>query len=669
MTNRRCLWQRAYQSRGKNLLEPNVKPEKLTVHELFSKERRFMIPLFQRSYVWNREDQWEPLWEDISKRAAAHLARMGATVEGKAKSHFLGAIVLNVASIQGRGISRSDVIDGQQRLTTLQIFLAALRDASERLDAAADDIKLFRRLTQNPDCPVDSDELHKVWPTNSDRQTFTRVMLARDPVALKAMYASHEGALPRMVQAYLYFYDAISAYALSADQPRNAEDCFLSLVQALRESLQLIVIELEEGDDPQIIFETLNARGQPLLPSDLIRNFVFMRISDVEAERLYRTYWQHFDLESADGSNADGESRFWHIEERQGRLIRPRIDLFIYHFLTMKTEKDIRIGQLFKDFRDWREDSKASNEEFLKQLKLASSHFARLIAPEGKSRLEVFAGRLRALDTSTVHPLLLFLASIEGTAVGKVEMDQIVTDLESFMVRRFVCWLTPKNYNRFFLSLLSKTKKAFADLQTASSKEAAALPTIEQVIREELMRSQEASAVWPSDDDFRKGWLEKPIYVSSRSDRSAMILRALGTEMTTSRNEQLDLAGKVTVEHLLPQKGTLGDYPYPDIAIPEGLDAANYRALLVNTVGNLTLLTGTNNTVASNHAFPRKREAIVTDSDLRLNAWLRTNTQDTWVETDIIKRGDELFEQALKIWPKPATIAAVRKIDSALTPS
>lgn len=630
-----------------------VKPEKLTVQELFSRERRFLIPLFQRSYVWNQEDQWEPLWEDILKRTTAHLERIGKDVEGKVRSHFLGAIVLNVASIQGRGISRSDVIDGQQRLTTLQIFLAALRDASEALEAAPEDIKLFRRLTRNPDCEPGSDEIHKVWPTNSDRHSFTQVMTAGSPAALQSRYVSHEGGLPRMAQAYLYFSSAIGEYISSPDYPHSPQDRFFALLKALKESLQLIVIELEEGDEPQIIFETLNARGQPLLPSDLIRNFVFMRADDATGEKLYRSYWQHFDTALAVESSADGESRFWHIDERQGRLNRPRIDLFIFHYLTMHTENDIRIGQLFKEFRDWRETGDTNNEEFLKDLKVSSGHFARLIVPEGASRLEVFASRLRALDTSTVHPLLLFLASAEGIGIDKADLDQIAIDLESYMVRRFVCGQTPKNYNRFFLSLLTKAKAAHLARHKSANDDAGELPTVASVIRDELLRSNEPTAVWPSDEKFLQGWLVHQLYVASRPDRSAMVLRALGEMMTNSRNEQLDLRGAVTVEHLLPQKGRVEDYPYADIEIPDGHDAASYRKLLVNTVGNLTLLTGPNNTVASNHAFPKKREAIVKDSDLRLNAWLRTDTRATWTEQDIMQRSAELFDVALKIWPKP----------------
>ena len=139
-----------------------MKPEKLTIQEVFSRERRFVIPLFQRSYVWNQEEQWEPLWDDIRKRSEAPLDRLGKDVEGRPRSHFLGAIVLNVGAIQGRLSARAEVIDGQQRLTTLQLFLAALRDAGRTLGASEKDARLFARLTRNTDCDEDAEELFKV---------------------------------------------------------------------------------------------------------------------------------------------------------------------------------------------------------------------------------------------------------------------------------------------------------------------------------------------------------------------------------------------------------------------------------------------------------------------------------------------------------------------------
>jgi uncharacterized protein with ParB-like and HNH nuclease domain len=627
-----------------------VKPEKLSIQELFTRERRFIIPLFQRSYVWNLTDQWEPLWEDIASRATAHLKTISSGSEAQVRSHFLGAVVFNVARVVGRSIARSDVIDGQQRLTTLQLFLTALRDQSEALEASEADLKLFSRLTKNPDCEDDSEEAFKVWPTNGDRAVFETVLNAGSVEAVHDAFARHEGALPRMASAYLYFAEQIEAFVELGADSEAVKDHFFALRQAIGKSLQLVVIELEDGDDPQVIFETLNARGQPLLPSDLIRNFVFMRITDEEADRLYDKYWRQFDELQADVADEAGERRFWHIEERQGRYTRPRIDLFIFHYLIMQTESDIRIGQLFKEFRDWRADDTASNEEFLADLKEASEHFRHLIVGQPTNSLELLAERLRALDTSTVYPLLLFFSRIRAS-VGDDVIDRAVRDLESFLIRRFVVGNTPKNYNRFFLSTLSKVKDAHRNKRDVAD-----------ALRAELLRSSDDTAVWPNDSVFRRGWLSTRVYVKSRPDRSAMLLKALNAHMATNRNEVIQYIGPVTVEHLLPQKWELSDYPYGAVELPDDTDAEQYRTRLIDTVGNLTLLTGANNASAGNSPFPVKKSKIVENSDLRLNAWLRLESAPTsWGEADILNRGDELFQKALDIWPKPELRSAEAK--------
>lgn len=618
-------------------------PEKISVQEIFSRERQFAVPLFQRSYVWNRETQWEPLWEDILSRAEAHLKKAKHDTEGRLRSHFLGAIVLNVASSQGRSVATSDVIDGQQRLTTLQLLLAALRDLSKSHGADDKDARLFSRLTRNPDCDDGSEELFKVWPTNSDRDVYRAVMTAGSCEAVEQL-ADRSSALPRMAQAYIFFSAQIEAYLNSGDFVASAKDRFFALRSALNESLQLVVIELEEGDDPQIIFETLNARGQPLLPSDLIRNYVFMRLPSAKSEKLYQEYWNQFDSERVGEADAEGENRFWHLETRQGRLTRPRIDLFIFHYLTVKTEEDIRIGQLFKEFRDWRDDNpQTTNEDFLKDLKQHSVWFRKLIVPEGETRLEVFARRLRSLDTSTVYPLLLFLASIEAKGLGTAELDQCVADLESFMVRRFICDLTPKNYNRFFLSVLSKVKSAHASGEPVNT-----------ILRSELLRGDLDTTVWPDNERFLEGWLWKGLYVQSRPDRSAMVLSALDAAMGTSKNEKHKLiADNLSVEHLLPQSSPLEHYPYGNAELEEGYTIEDYRRDMMHTVGNLTLLTTPLNSSVSNGPIQAKAAQISHESDLRINAWMRKNPPERWDEESVWERSEKLFKLAREIWPKP----------------
>src|SRR5215813_310693 len=103
--------------------DATMKANAIPLLAVFEKKMRLEVPLFQRQYVWNREQQWEPLWEDISRKFSDYL-------EGRkdAPVHFLGAMVLDQKQTPTAHVEKRHVIDGQQRLTTLQLFLAAFRD-------------------------------------------------------------------------------------------------------------------------------------------------------------------------------------------------------------------------------------------------------------------------------------------------------------------------------------------------------------------------------------------------------------------------------------------------------------------------------------------------------------------------------------------------------------
>ncbi|MDO8431112.1 MAG: DUF262 domain-containing protein [Candidatus Binatus sp.] len=315
-----------------------MQPSTLTIHEVFEKERRYTVPLFQRSYVWTEEGEWEPLWSDIERQANNSLQTLSNDRQSTT-SHFLGAIVLNVAKVFGRGLARSEIIDGQQRLTTLQIFLAALRDFAQNVER--DVAETAKRLTLNPLRDPKSDERFKVWPTNADRLVFMNVLEAGSLDEVLARFGKTplggKTAMPRMAEAYKFFFNAIQQFVeedcpsetSSPDRYQGTKlsqgDRLYAILHALKTSLQFVVIELEEKDDPQVIFETLNARGQPLLPSDLIRNTVFLDASykGIDIDSLYQKYWRHFDERRSPSPDDRGEDRFWHQFERQGRLLRP----------------------------------------------------------------------------------------------------------------------------------------------------------------------------------------------------------------------------------------------------------------------------------------------------------------------------------------------------------
>ena len=412
-----------------------------------------------------------------------------------------------------------------------------------------------------------------------------------------------------------------------------------ALMNALTRFLELVIIELEERDDPQIIFETLNARGEPLLPFDLVRNFVFLDAArkDEDVNQLYENYWSDFDKPGGEASD------FWKAVERQGRLNRSRLDLFLFNYLTYRTAQEVPITHLFPEFRDWWNARTPIVEDELKALRYSGKVFKTFYQPDLQSRPGVFASRLRALDTSTVYPLLLFLQGQENSSIQSVELNGIITDSESYLIRRMICGLTTKNYNRTFLQLLH-------GLRTAGHVDRAR-------VRKLLLALTGESVMWPTDDEFKHAWLSRPVYHMLSVPRIVMVLQALDRYMETSKQEQVSFYGPLTVEHIMPQNPLPHDWPLMPATTAGDLNhdaLMAQRNMLIHTFGNLTLLTQTLNSSISNGPFAKKRPEIAKQSKLRMNAYFQDlSNDDKWTVDSIVRRGTLLFEIAQTVWPRP----------------
>jgi len=608
-----------------------MKPDKFTVSELFDSKRRYVVPLFQRPYVWKRDDQWFPLWEDITDKAKELLDR--ESHDTQIGTHFLGAAVVVQIPTFGKQVPTYEIVDGQQRLSTLQILLIALRDFLNSInhrDYEAD----LRTLTTNGGATANELEIYKVWPTIADRSGFEAAYKATSPETLEAA-----GASGSLVEVYKFFYKVIDEYVQygendeEMDSPQFSYDSEMALtridalMEALRRHLEIVVIELESGDDPQIIFETLNARGVPLQPSDLIRNFVFLEASNAheDVERLYREYWLRFDDEER------GDAAFWKAIEQQGQISRARIDLFMFHYLTFKTGREIKMPRLFQEFqRFWsrkRIDS-VSIEALLKDLQSYSEVYASLFNLSPDSRLGVFIYRLGLMDMTTLYPVLLLLYGYEYQ-IADGEREAMVIALESYLVRRLVCSLSTRGYNRVFLNVLR-------DLQNAETINSQALAEI-------LLAFESNNNRWPNDDEFRQQWLQNPVYRRLAKRRVRLVFEAIDTYLETPKQEKLYIAESLSIEHIWPQNPSRKAWPKLD------------NPDVVNTIGNLTLLTDSLNSSVSNGPFRAKREAIAKQSKLRLNVFFQDMVNKTeWTVADIYQRAEDLFAHALNIWPRPS---------------
>ena len=187
----------------------------------------------------------------------------------------------------------------------------------------------------------------------------------------------------------------------------------------------VVVIDLQKDDDPQVIFESLNARGEPLLPADLLRNYIFFRATreKLDVEALYKKYWSRFDDE------------FWREEVKQGRLNRPRSDLFMQHFLSSHQGEDIPIKHLYVEYRHWIESTKpfSSVTVEIETLARQGDDFRRIIAPEKDDVIFELCSFLEAYDIRTAYPLLLAIMDAEP---DDAEWKKISRILESYLIRR-----------------------------------------------------------------------------------------------------------------------------------------------------------------------------------------------------------------------------------------
>ena len=590
-----------------------------TLGIVFDTSIRFMIPLFQRPYVWKREDNWEPLWEAVEAVADRRVA------EQEPRPHFLGAIVLDSLDVPTGEVVAKHVIDGQQRLATLQIMLAAIRDLC-KARGVVNYHGAFCRLTENYVASKKVPEsVYKVWPTSQDRTHFVNVMTSGSPEALLQAYATHKAKriLHQVPQAYLFFYEVANEWIGKAIG--DALDARLqSLHDAIRHDLLLVIVDLGDKDDAQLIFETMNALMTPLLPGDLIKNLLFHRAErqGLDVQTIYNRYWMTFD---------DGDA-LWREEVRQGRLKRPMLDLFIQHYLTLKKQAIVEIPRLYGDFKEYlnsRED--ASVEDEIKTLRDYADVYKGFRECLADSREHWFFRRLNQLDTQMPLPILL---EVFKGPKSQDDRLQVIELIESYLVRRAVMGLTYKAYNRVFVDLVKKLS------ETSFSADE---------VRAFLLTREGDSSRWPDDAEFVEALTKLPLGSMFKGKRARLriVLEAFERSLYDPRTERVEVPTGLTIEHIMPQSW-LEHWPLPDGG---GEDKDDLRNHMVQTIGNLTLLTQELNSTESNGPWTKKKPALIKYSKLLMNS--RVQSEDTWDEKAIMKRGMLIAEMARQTWQKP----------------
>ncbi len=534
------------------------------LRQLIEGTKQYVVPLFQRPYSWS-EKQWKTLWTDIVDQSR----------HDDGRPHFFGSIVTTPAKSVPQGVGKWLLIDGQQRITTVQVFLAAIRDSAARLGDAKLRDRIDGQYLKNP--YEEDDERLKVLPTQDDRAAF-RAIIWQTPIPESRLRA-----------CYQFFASRLES--LTVDQ---LEPIHLAVV----DRLSLVGITCDDHDNPHLIFESLNAKGEKLTPADLIRNFLLMRVHVGDQDRLFKTYW--LPIQQALGDD---------------------LTEFVRHFL-MKEGMILKEADVYFELKDRLANSTpAQAEAFLCELHRHGMFYARFLDSkrEVDDALAERLDRIRRLKVTVAFPFLLrvFDAFDKGWLSHKQVLETLDL-LESFVIRRSICNMPTNQLRRMLPPVFDAAGGAGSDFVDG-------------------LRKQLGGKRCPDDETFATQLASQPLYsTAEKNARLRLILERL--ELSFNHKESAELSG-TQIEHVLPQTLT----PEWEQELGEGAEEQSTR--LLHTLGNLTLTKY--NAELSNKPYEVKRSDFA-NSHFVLNRYFAEVVR--WSPDAILERGRALSQRAIGIW-------------------
>ena len=630
-----------------------MQAEFVSVHSLFSGIVQYEIPIYQRNYVWNKDDQWNPLWTDI-----IDTIRDNEKAEDAAEltKHFTGSIVMrNRRRIVG-GVPGYDVIDGQQRLTTFQIILCAIADISNVLDDLSDIATqadaylenvglLEQRFSLDREAPQETNEKdqhlyqrpndkYKVLPTKVDRIPFTS-LIDRES----------DRSSGQIREAYKYFARQITAYMINGDPSFNNSRYssprlrMLALIDSILHSFGVVRVLITSDVGSEKIFESINARGRTLNEFDHLRNNLFLkaRVTGCDLQEYYEKYWQDFD-----------DSVWTNILKIDNERIMLS-EQFIQHFLMAKLgEGPIAFRYLFdvyeKEYRGSLSESQRIDYEF-RELKRYSEVYQVMINRKNYSgdsefghRMKIIGRRMKfytILNITGLYPFILLLTN--ELKISNEELDSVFDILESYTMRHMLCLpRSDKNYDQSFDRLSKKfvTRKDSFSLVN-------------------LISQLSDASRWLSDDLVKSVLNGQWTNMGVENKIIRYILYRINLKLTEENKlmEQgnSNILAEFTLEHIMPQAWCGVNWP-----LPSGKqDLAKKRDEMLQSIGNLTIITADHNERMGNHSYSDKRKSLGRNSNLSLNKEIAYRYEN-WDVAQIGERTQELVKHFCEIWPSIA---------------
>lgn len=572
----------------------------LSVSDIFSGDKQYVIPVFQRSYSW-KIDEWEPLWNDIKEVTEIR--------EGFYSSHFIGPFIVIPKVDPTEDQTQVLVIDGQQRLITLTILLCVLRDRAKALNLnnLADSIEANAIFFKD----TGGKNQHKIIPRLRDSE-----------VLLKIIHGNNNNldSDSLITKAYDFFSDKIIEDTSTTQSSANNElfanefkETIDSYYQAIRKRLRAVWVTLDSYDNPSAVFESLNFKGERLTDADLIRNYVFMQLPVEKQETFDNNVWKPF------------ETQF----ENEGILDSKGLTDFYYKFLTTKKGYFPKTT-LYANFMSYVDNiqkkslgdniTRNLSNDLVDDLKTYARYYLRIVY-ENEKNLELLKSfkRFNKLDVSTAIPLILALyRKFDLNKISLSDFLLIMQLIESFVIRRSIMRMRTRGYGQDFAKAINHSDEENLNFESIS--------------KYFLKRG------FPDDEEIENALIEFPIYYHE-SVKTKLILTEL--EKLHGHKEKIKQEN-LTIEHVMPQNLTL---EWKEML---GENAEEIHDKYVHTIGNLTL-TGYNPNL-SNLPFDRKRE-IFSESNLELNKEIAKNNK--WTEKEIISRSKDIADKLIKHWLKP----------------
>ncbi len=482
-----------------------MQPYRVKLETLLEDRKQFVVPLFQRPYSWKKKN-WEELWRDL----------LDIYDPDNTREHFMGAIVTMPIAMKPHGVNKFLLIDGQQRLTTLLVILACVRDLAGNESDLHDEIQniyLTNRYKQGRN-------RSKLLPTQEDRNAYDEII----------QDSRQSGS--SLSKVYNHFVKVLS---VSDDDSESID--LGRFFNAMKSQLLFVSIVLNENDNPYHIFHSLNATGTPLTQADLVRNHIFMHIPEEDQEDAYNDLW--YPLQQAYPGN-QLRDYIWRFITKDGVPIR---QIGVYDAIRRRVAELANSG---------------SADHLLMDLKIVAEHYDRILDPslETVRPIRERLQRLKRWELTTAYPLLLNLyIAVNSQDISVQTFCSVLDIVESFVVRRHICSVPIRQLTNYFIRL-------FHDVSGEND-------FVSAVCSYLLDRN------FPTDEVFRDNWGRHQLYGPGSRDKCKLILESLET-YATENHEPVDTRHpRITIEHVMPQ--SLSQVWYNELG--DGADAVHVQYL------------------------------------------------------------------------------------------